>query len=691
MKLKKQTIQSKILAAVILIELTVSFLLGGISIVSSKNMLLEDANDTLKLTSMKEADKINSTIQQIEQSVDTLSAITLDSIADFNQFKTSEEYEKKCTSQLSVPTINSTLHTTGAISSYVRYNPEFTNPTSGLFITKAGSSFEFLTPTDFSMYDPSDSAHVGWYYIPVQAAKPIWMDPYQNANTGQYLISYVVPIFKDSVSVGIVGMDIDFNTIIEQVSNAKVYDSGYAYLVNSQNQIMYHKNYETGTDLNEVNKDVAKLLQNDDKEGVVTHLGKETVVYCNLDNGMKYVMTVPYKEIIQSGRRLSSLIFIVTIICLILAIGYGLFISRKISNPIKKLTTIISNTADFNFTHTEGGEKLTKIKDETGDMARGISLMREKLRGVVGDIEHSCTQLSDNITLLQESSDKVNEMAENNASLTEELAAGMEETNATTENMRETIGSVSENASKIKDLSNEGKNLSKEIMERAIQLEESTEVSSKKTKDIYSKVKEEARLALEKSKAVEKINTLTDAIAEISEQTGLLALNASIEAARAGEAGRGFAVVASEISTLANQTAQTVSDINAIVHEVHEAVTNMSKCLDTSMEFVGKQVLKDYEDFSKVGEQYKEDATVIEGSMNHINQAILTLSEKISQINHAIADIGTTMNEASIGVNDIAEKTSDMGVITNQNTSAVEDSKQEIDVLKNIVEQFTLN
>lgn len=91
MKLKKQTIQSKILAAVILIELTVSFLLGGISIVSSKNMLLEDANDTLKLTSMKEADKINSTIQQIEQSVDTLSAITLDSIADFNQFKTSEE------------------------------------------------------------------------------------------------------------------------------------------------------------------------------------------------------------------------------------------------------------------------------------------------------------------------------------------------------------------------------------------------------------------------------------------------------------------------------------------------------------------------------------------------------------------------------------------------------------------------
>ncbi len=65
-------------------------------------------------------------------------------------------------------------------------------------------------------------------------------------------------------------------------------------------------------------------------------------------------------------------------------------------------------------------------------------------------------------------------------------------------------------------------------------------------------MKEKSEGAMEQSKAVQKINVLTDNIKDISSQTNLLALNANIEAARAGEAGRGFAVVASEIGTLAS-------------------------------------------------------------------------------------------------------------------------------------------
>lgn len=75
---------------------------------------------------------------------------------------------------------------------------------------------------------------------------------------------------------------------------------------------------------------------------------------------------------------------------------------------------------------------------------------------------------------------------------------------------------------------------------------------------------------------------------EIASQTNLLALNASIEAARAGEAGKGFAVVATEIGNLANQSSETVGNINVIMEEISIAVNHMTDSLEETTEFLEK-------------------------------------------------------------------------------------------------------
>lgn len=114
--------------------------------------------------------QIDSMLSQVKQSVDTLAALATQSLTDLKAFQTSEVYVTNYPKSLESIALESAKNTNGALTYYIRYNPEFTNPTSGIFATRDSdeSEFEQLTPTDFSIYDPSDLEHVGWYYIPVQ-------------------------------------------------------------------------------------------------------------------------------------------------------------------------------------------------------------------------------------------------------------------------------------------------------------------------------------------------------------------------------------------------------------------------------------------------------------------------------------------------------------------------------------------
>lgn len=687
----KNSLRVKIAVIVSVTVLFACIIMGVNCIMASRKVTREDSRQTLALIDETRLGQLSSTIEKIEQSVDSLSNITISTISDFEKFKKDDNYVDECTKSLEVTAHNLALNTKGALCTYIRYNPEFTNPTSGIFLSKSGDKFDFLTPTDFSVYDPSDLEHVGWYYIPVQAGEPIWMDPYLNENINVYMISYVVPIFIDNTSVGIVGMDVDFSEIQNLVSETKVYKTGYAYLLNAEGKILSHKDYETGTSLEEALPEDYKIISNKENEGKVVVSGDNSIVFKTLNNGMKLVVSVPEKELMDSTNSLTIQIVKIAVLALILSIIFAFFVSAAISKPIKKLTKVIQSTADLDFATQIDSAQLTKYKDETGEMAQAIIRMRNHLEEMVRNIDNSCGELNADISYLQNTSEDVVAIAESNSDYTRKLSAGMEASGMAVQRVQNNLEVINDDAHSIEQLSKAGRQLSAEIMKRAATLRDSTDTASDKTREMYHNVKQEAEAALIKSKAVEQINALTNAIDDISSQTSLLALNASIEAARAGEAGKGFAVVATEISNLAQQTSDTVSNINKIVNEVNDAVADMAKCLDSSIEFMGANVLEDYEEFGKVSEQYQKDATIVEDSMLNVNEAIVNLSENITEIKHSVEGISTAIGEAGTSIDEIAGSTTDMTNKTSQNMDAVDSSMENIKMLNQIVEQFKLS
>lgn len=664
-----KTLKTKVVILVVICTVISTAICGGLSLLESVNISYQNAEEIISIQCENSSQDINTTLSRIEQSVDTLAELAEQSLTDIDEFQTDEQYVEDYTKALEPIALEFANNTEGALTYYIRYNPEFTEPTSGIFATRDSDDAEFeqVTPTDFSIYDPDDVEHVGWYYIPVQNGEATWMDPYLNSNINVYMISYVVPIYVDGISVGIVGMDIDFSNIEELAKGISLYETGGAFITNSSNQIVFHEEMEFGTDLSEVNNgELASLvtgLNDSSKVGdeiIYKWNGVKYVgYYQSMVNGMKLVMFVPQTEIRAASQNIVWMIMISVLIAIIFSVVVGFLLSTKIVSPIKQITEIIRQIAELNLKRDERINKLSKMKDETGAMSRAVQEMNERLLDMVQQLEETGIVVLENAEQLKDKSDGVSAMCSDNSATTQELAAAMEESSATAENITQNIETVNENAKGIMALSRNGEEDSQKILERARSLSSTTIEATERTKTMYEQVRKETEIAIEKSKAVDRINELTHTIMEISAQTNLLALNASIEAARAGESGRGFAVVADEIGNLANQTQNTINDIDLIIKEVYEAVNNMADCLNSSTEFLENTVLVDYNEFMQVGEQYEEDAGNYEANMKEIGEAVRTLGSALEEITEAIEGISKMTEESAEGISVIAEKTSE--------------------------------
>ena len=374
-------------------------------------------------------------------------------------------------------------------------------------------------------------------------------------------------------------------------------------------------------------------------------------------------------QVYYSAVLINGTIMIISILALIIALTVVL---RRVVRPIALAKNEINDIiAGLDRGHGDLTKRITiRSSDEIADLSRGINTFIDKLQEILKMIIDNTHDMENVVTGVQQSVQNSNDSASDLSAVTEQLATTMSEVGVSAGIINQNAAAIRTDVEEIALKSTSINDYTKQMKSNADQMESRARTYMEEAGSRVAQILNVLRSAIEDSKRVDNVNSLTNDILSISGQTDLLALNASIEAARAGAAGRGFMVVAEEIRLLSEDSKAAANRIQDINQVVTDAVHNLAKHANSLVTYLSESILPELNNFVQSGVQYRENASYIENVMNEFTDKTDRLKLTMDEIASSINSITQAIDEGAKGVNGAAESTQvlvrDMETISSQ-------------------------
>lgn len=396
-------------------------------------------------------------------------------------------------------------------------------------------------------------------------------------------------------------------------------------------------------------------------------------VYINTDNIGKMILPLS----------------IVVIISLILGILLSIWFSKKLVIRIRQIQKQFASVAQKDLTFVMPKEIL-KAKDELGDMARASEQAAQALKEVLVVMGDATRNMDDTIA---ETSRKVDDLAgrlEGMSEATEQVSSGLKEAASAMHDLDVSTDDIELVMKGVAQKAQEGAAEVEKINDRAMKLQVNAKESRNKANRILKGNKQRMKEAIEASRNIEQIQVLTETIRNITNQTNLLAINASIEAARAGESGQGFAVVAMEITDLSEASSEAVEKIQNVAATVTESVNSLIESAEVILDFINTSVMAAYGDLVETGDQYQEDAEYVDKLVESLSDTTDQVLKSLNEMNDIIRDITVKSDEGAGESISIAEDTNTIARRSSEINALVAATGENSNQLREFVDKFKM-
>ncbi len=272
--------------------------------------------------------------------------------------------------------------TKGVLTYYYRIDPSVSSEIKGFwYIDLNGQGFEEHEVTDITQYDVEDTSKLVWFTVPKHEGKPIWLPPYITDNLDVRVISYDAPVYWKGQFIGVIGIEVDYSTMAEEINSIRLYDNGYAFLGDADGNLFYHPHIDVA-DLSSGSEFEFPYREGDENKVIrYAYRGeKKEAVWCTLSNGLRLSVTVPVSETQGEWKGLILNISLGAVVVLIAASLFLMYYTRRITKPLEQLTAaaeqIERGNYDLDLIYDEDDElgRLTRsFKDLSGTMKAHIT------------------------------------------------------------------------------------------------------------------------------------------------------------------------------------------------------------------------------------------------------------------------------------------------------------------------------